>query len=62
MGKKFPEIEEKQIEFIKAQHMYFVGSATADSRINVSPKGMNSFRVINYGDIIHNYLKLMTVY
>ena len=26
--------------------MFFVGTATADSRVNVSPKGMNSFRVL----------------
>ena len=47
MGKKFPEIEKKQIEFIHAQQMFFVGSATSDSRINISPKGIDSFRVIN---------------
>lgn len=47
MGKKFLEIEDKQIQFIKEQHMFFVGSATADSRINISPKGMDSFRVID---------------
>jgi len=52
MGKKFPEIEDKQIEFIKGQHMFFVGSATADSRINVSPKGMDSFRVIDKNRVI----------
>jgi len=52
MGKKFPEIEDKQIEFIKAQKMYFVGSATADSRINVSPKGMDSFRVIDKNRVV----------
>ena len=26
--------------------MFFVGTATADSRVNVSPKGMNAFRVL----------------
>jgi len=52
MGKKHPEIEEKQIQFIKDQHIYFVGSATADSRINVSPKGMDSFRVLNKNRVV----------
>ncbi len=52
MGKKFPEIEEKQIEFIKKQQMFFVGTATADSRINISPKGMDSFRVIDKNRIV----------
>jgi hypothetical protein len=27
--------------------MFFVGTATADSRVNISPKGMNSFRVLS---------------
>jgi len=52
MGKKFTTIEDKQIDFIKAQQMYFVGSATADSRINISPKGMDSLRVINPNRVI----------
>lgn len=52
MGKRFPEIEDKQIEFINAQHMFFVGSATVDSRINISPKGMDSFRIIDKNRVI----------
>jgi len=52
MGKRFPEIEDKQIQFIKAQHMFFVGSATADSRINVSPKGMDSLRVLDKNRVV----------
>ncbi|MDQ7001079.1 MAG: pyridoxamine 5'-phosphate oxidase family protein [Ghiorsea sp.] len=52
MGKKFPEIEDKQIEFIKEQQMFFVGSATADSRINISPKGMDSLRVLDKNRVV----------
>jgi len=52
MGKKFPEIEDRQIEFIHAQQMFFVGSATSDSRINISPKGMDSFRVMNKNRVV----------
>lgn len=47
MGQKYPELSEKHIEFIARQKMFFVGTATSDSRVNVSPKGMDSFRVIN---------------
>ncbi len=47
MGKKFPEIDEKHIAFINEQKMFFVGSATADSRINISPKGLDSLRVLD---------------
>ncbi|MDQ6992868.1 MAG: pyridoxamine 5'-phosphate oxidase family protein [Mariprofundus sp.] len=52
MGKKFPEIEEKQIKFINEQHIYFVGSATADSSINISPKGLDSLRVLDKNRVI----------
>jgi len=52
MGKKFPEIEDQQIAFIQAQQIFFVGSATADSRINISPKGMDSLRVINKNRVV----------
>ena len=47
MGKKFAELSEKHIEFIAKQKMYFVGTATEDSRVNISPKGMDSFKVLD---------------
>jgi len=34
-------------KFISEQKIFFVATATGDSRINLSPKGMDSFRVIN---------------
>ncbi len=37
----------KQIEFVRAQPMFFVASAPADGRVNVSPKGMDTLRVID---------------
>jgi len=52
MGKKYPEIENKQIEFIEQQHLFFVGTATADSRINISPKGMGSLRVLGKNRVV----------
>lgn len=47
MAQMYEELSQRHIEFIAAQKMYFVGTATADSRINVSPKGMDSLRVID---------------
>ncbi|MDX8406230.1 MAG: pyridoxamine 5'-phosphate oxidase family protein [Mariprofundus sp.] len=52
MGKKYPEIEAKQVAFIEQQHIFFVGSATAESRINISPKGMDSLRVLGKNRVI----------
>ncbi|MEQ1814533.1 MAG: pyridoxamine 5'-phosphate oxidase family protein [Candidatus Nitrotoga sp.] len=47
MGKQYTELSEQHTHFIKAQKIYFVGTATADSRVNVSPKGMDSLRVLD---------------
>jgi hypothetical protein len=46
MSKMFSEIEPPLREFIERRHIFFTASATADSRINLSPKGSDSFRVI----------------
>lgn len=47
MSDEFEVLADKHIEFIKKQHMFFVGTAGKEGRINVSPKGMDSFRVIS---------------
>lgn len=39
-------------DFIKAQQMFFVATAAPDGRVNVSPKGMDSLRIINDQKII----------
>ena len=36
-----------QIDFIRAQPMFFVATAAADGRVNMSPKGMDTLRVID---------------
>lgn len=46
MAQQYESLSEKHIAFIGEQKMFFVGTATADSRVNVSPKGMNSFKVL----------------
>lgn len=46
MGQRFNELSEKHMHFIAAQKIFFVGTACANSRVNVSPKGMDSLRVL----------------
>ncbi|WP_421704653.1 pyridoxamine 5'-phosphate oxidase family protein [Aliiroseovarius sp.] len=46
MATQFPRIEDPHRRFIEAQHMFFVGSAAPEGRVNVSPKGMDSLRVL----------------
>ncbi|PTU75359.1 pyridoxamine 5'-phosphate oxidase family protein [Pseudomonas mangrovi] len=47
MAKQYPEISERFAQFIAAQKIFFVGTATADSRVNLSPKGMDSLRLLS---------------
>lgn len=52
MGQQYSEISERNIQFIKAQKMFFVATATKESRVNISPKGMDSFRVLGANRVI----------
>jgi hypothetical protein len=49
MAKFFDEINDKHREFIEAQKMFFTASAPLDAsgHVNLSPKGMDSFRVLS---------------
>lgn len=47
MSKPYKKISPKLQQFIEDQKIFFVATATADSRINLSPKGMDSLRVLN---------------
>jgi hypothetical protein len=48
MGKTYPAIEGAIKDFIEAQQMFFVGSAPLDAKghVNVSPKGLDTFRIL----------------
>jgi hypothetical protein len=45
-------ITPKQIEFIQAQPMFFVATAAAEGRVNVSPKGMDTLRVLDENRVV----------
>ncbi|MEH6634385.1 MAG: pyridoxamine 5'-phosphate oxidase family protein [Halioglobus sp.] len=47
MAEQFATLNDKHIEFIRQQHLYFIGTAGAEGFVNVSPKGMDSFRIID---------------
>ncbi len=46
MSKQFDRIEDAHRKFVEEQSIFFVGSAARDGRVNVSPKGMDSLRVL----------------
>ncbi len=52
MGKKYPEIDKKQQAFIQAQQMFFVATAPKGGHLNLSPKGLDSFRIINNNRVL----------
>jgi len=45
MGRQFHALERAHIDFIEAQHLFFVATAAPTGRVNVSPKGADSLRV-----------------
>lgn len=46
MAQQFAQIEPAQRDFILRQHMFFVATAAAGSRVNLSPKGLDALRVL----------------
>ena len=53
MGKFFDAIQPHHREFIERQHLFFVATAPleADGRVNLSPKGLDAFRVFGEGEV-----------
>ncbi len=47
MARRYPSLTPDLMEFIAAQPVFFVATATAQSRINLSPKGLDSLRVLD---------------
>jgi hypothetical protein len=47
VAERFEKLDDKHMTFIRQQHVYFVGTAGAEGHVNVSPKGMDSFRIID---------------
>lgn len=47
MAAQFQQLSDKHIEFIGEQKIYFVASAADSGRVNLSPKGGDSLRVIS---------------
>jgi len=52
MGQQFSETSGGQQRFIKEQKVFFVGTAAAEGKVNVSPKGMESLYVMNKNRVI----------
>lgn len=52
MSKFYTKITSRLQKFIEAQKIFFVATAPNSGRINLSPKGMDSFRVMNENRVL----------
>lgn len=55
MGKSHSEIDENVATFIRQQHVFFVGTAptAANGHVNISPKGLDSFRIVDSSTVAY---------
>lgn len=54
MAKVFSEFTQEQIDFIKAQKMFFVATAPqVDGKVNVSPKGYDTLKILHTKQLIY---------
>lgn len=53
MGKRFEQMDAGHREFILAQHIFFNASATAEGRVNVSPRDVASLRVLDERTVVY---------
>ena len=51
MAKFYDALDDKLRSFIEKQHMFFTATAPQEGRINLSPKGMDAFRCLDYKDV-----------
>lgn len=52
MGKQFSALSDRHTSFIRDQKVFFVGTATDQSKVNISPKGMDSLCVLDEKTIL----------
>ncbi|MBN4077717.1 pyridoxamine 5'-phosphate oxidase family protein [Nitrospina gracilis] len=52
MAKFYTELDAKLQEFIDGQKIFFVATAGNEGRVNLSPKGMDSLRILNSNQLI----------
>lgn len=53
MGQRYPALRAEDVEFLRAQRLFFTASATDTSRVNVSPRSTEHLRVIDAGRVAY---------
>jgi len=52
MATQFPAMTERHERFIARQQLFFVATAAREGRVNVSPKGLDSLRVLGPNKVV----------
>ncbi len=52
MGRQLKQLTPALIDFIQKQKVFFVATAMEEGSINLSPKGLDSLRVINENEVV----------
>ncbi len=52
MGKQMDQLTPTLIDFIEDQKLFFVATAMESGRINLSPKGLDSLRILNENNVV----------
>lgn len=53
MAKFYPELDDNLRQFIAAQKMFFVATAPKEGRISLSPKGLDSLRILDNQRLVY---------
>ena len=53
MADFFKTLDESWVDFIKAQKVFFTATAPVEGRINLSPKGMDTFRCLDESTVAY---------
>ncbi|MEM9384554.1 MAG: pyridoxamine 5'-phosphate oxidase family protein [Pseudomonadota bacterium] len=52
MADQYPALLDRHVEFMQQQHLFFVATAAAEGYVNISPKGMDTLRVVDTQKVI----------
>jgi predicted pyridoxine 5'-phosphate oxidase superfamily flavin-nucleotide-binding protein len=50
--KRFTNIDDRRRTFAETQHMLFIGTAARDGRVNVSPKALDTLRLVGPNRVV----------
>jgi Pyridoxamine 5'-phosphate oxidase len=53
MAKQFSRLEPNHSDFIRRQHIFFTASAAETGRVNVSPRGTDTFRILSDNAVVY---------